>query len=69
MTQRDMVLVGLDGSPASLNAADWAATYARVHHLRIHLVCSYSVPAFTASALDGGYAALDESAIADGARA
>ena len=69
MTQQDVVLVGVDGSPASLNAADWAAAYARVHALGVHLLCSYSVPSFTASALDGGYAALDDSAIADGARA
>ena len=69
MTRRDVVLVGVDGSPASLNAADWAAAYARVHGLAVHLVCSYSVPAFTASALDGGYAALDDTAIAEGARA
>src|SRR5690606_38957082 len=64
-----VVLVGVDGSPTSLNAADWAAQYARVHGCSLHLVCSYSVPSFTAAALDGGYAALDDTAIADGARA
>ena len=69
MTQEDVVLVGVDGSPASLAAVDWAATYAKVHGFSLHLVCSYSVPSFTAAALDGGYAALDDSAIADGARA
>ncbi len=65
----DVVLVGVDGSPTSLNAADWAAQYARTHGCSLHLVCSYSVPSFTAAALDGGYAALDDTAIADGARA
>ena len=65
----DVVLVGVDGSPASLNAVDWAAAHAAVHGFAVHLVCSYSVPSFTASALDGGYAALDDTAIADGARA
>ena len=68
MGHPDVVLVGVDGSPASLNAADWAARHALRHHLAVHLVCSYSVPSFTASALDGGYAALDDSAIAEGAR-
>ena len=66
---RNVVLVGVDGSPASLAAADWAATYAKVHGFGLHLVCAYSVPSFTAAALDGGYAALDDTAIAEGARA
>lgn len=64
-----VVLVGVDGSATSLNAADWASAYARAHGCSVHLVCSYSVPSFTAAALDGGYAALDDTAIADGARA
>jgi nucleotide-binding universal stress UspA family protein len=66
---RNVVLVGVDGSPASLAAADWAATYAALHGFGLHLVCAYSVPSFTAAALDGGYAALDDTAIAEGARA
>ncbi len=69
MTHHDVVLVGVDGSPPSLAALDWAAAYAQVHGLGLHLVCAYSVPTFTAAALDGGYAALDDSAIAEGARA
>lgn len=69
MTHHDVVLVGVDGSPASLAAADWAAAYARAHGYGLHLVCAYSVPSFTATALDGGYAALDDTAIAEGARA
>lgn len=69
MTHRDVVLVGVDGSPPSLIALDWAAAYAQVHGCALHFVCAYSVPTFTAAALDGGYAALDDSAIADGARA
>lgn len=69
MTHHDVVLVGVDGSPPSLVALDWAAAYAQVHGFGLHLVCAYSVPTFTAAALDGGYAALDDGAIADGARA
>lgn len=69
MSHDDVVLVGIDGSPASLRAADWAAAYAQVHGFGLHLVCSYAVPSFTTAALDGGYAALDDTAIADGARA
>ena len=69
MTHHDVVLVGVDGSPPSLAALDWAGAYAKVHGFRLHLVCAYSIPSFTAAALDGGYAALDDSAIAEGARA
>ena len=69
MTHHDVVLVGVDGSPASLVALDWAGAYAKAHGSALHLVCAYSVPSFTAAALDGGYAALDDTAIAAGARA
>ena len=56
MSENDVVLVGVDGSPASLNAADWAAAYATAHGAAVHLVCTYSVPSFAAAGLDGGYA-------------
>lgn len=69
MTHHDVVLVGVDGSPPSLAALDWAGAYAKAHAMAVHLVCAYSVPSFTAAALDGGYAALDDTAIAEGARA
>lgn len=69
MTRDDVVLVGVDGSPASHNALDWAAAYASVHGYGLHLVCAYTVPSFTAAALDGGYAAIDDTAIQEGARA
>lgn len=67
--QEDVVLVGVDGSPASLHALDWAVGHARAHGFGLHLVCAYSVPSFTAAALDGGYAAIDDTAIQEGARA
>ncbi len=69
MTHHDVVLVGVDGSPPSLVALDWAGAYAKAHGASLHLVCAYSVPSFTAAAMDGGYAALDDTAIAAGARA
>lgn len=69
MTHDDVVLVGIDGSAASLHALDWAAAEARTHGLALQLVCSYAVPAFTAASLDGGYAALDDTAIQSGAKA
>jgi nucleotide-binding universal stress UspA family protein len=69
MTHDDVILVGVDGSAPSLHALDWAAAEARVHGLRLKLVCSYALPAFTAASLDGGYAALDDTAIQAGAAA
>lgn len=69
MTRDDVVLVGVDGSAASLHALDWAAAQARTHGRRLRIVCSYSLPSFTAASLDGGYAALDDSAIQEGAKA
>ncbi|WP_336707813.1 universal stress protein [Oerskovia sp. USHLN155] len=69
MTRAEIVLVGVDGSTPSLHALDWAAAYARQVGWPLHIVCSYSLPSFTAASLDGGYAALDDTAIQEGARA
>ncbi|WP_028047259.1 universal stress protein [Cellulomonas sp. URHE0023] len=69
MTRDDVVLVGVDGSSASLHALDWAAAQAVKHGWALRVVCSYSLPSFTAASLDGGYAALDDSTIQQGARA
>ncbi|WP_028050759.1 universal stress protein [Cellulomonas sp. URHD0024] len=69
MTRDDAVLVGVDGSSASLHALDWAAAQAATHGWALRIVCSYSLPSFTAASLDGGYAALDDATIQQGARA
>lgn len=69
MTRPQVVLVGVDGSEASLQALDWAAGYARRVGWPLHIVCSYALPSFTAASLDGGYAALDDTAIQEGAKA
>ncbi len=69
MTRPEIVLVGVDGSATSLHALDWAAAYAQRVGWALHMVCSYSLPSFTAASLDGGYAALDDTAIQQGAKA
>lgn len=69
MEHEQVVLVGVDGSPASLNALEWAVAQAQQVGWRLHLVCAYAVPTFAAASLDGGYAALDDTAIREGAQA
>lgn len=69
MTRSEVVLVGVDGSAASLHALDWATAYAHRVGWTLHIVCSYSLPSFTAASLDGGYAALDDTTIQEGAKA
>jgi nucleotide-binding universal stress UspA family protein len=68
-TRDDVVLVGVDGSAASLHALDWATAEAARHGWSLHVVCAYALPSFAAASLDGGYAALDDTAIHEGAAA
>lgn len=63
------ILVGVDGSNASLNALKWAAELAVKVGGSLNLVCAYTYPAFAAASLDGGFAAIDDLAIAQGAKA
>lgn len=69
MPEDNVVLVGVDGSPESLAAMDWAVARASRQGWRVHVLCAYSLPSFTAASLDGGYAALDDAAIRSGAQA
>ena len=69
MSGQYSILVGVDGSLASLHALDWAIALASKSAAKITIACSYSLPTFAAASLDGGYAALDDSTIQEGARA
>ncbi len=68
MAADKVILVGVDGSPESLGAVDWAASRAGRTGWRVHLLCAYSLPSFTTASLDGGYAVLDDTAIREGAQ-
>lgn len=60
------VVVGVDGSEQSLRAAHWAAAEAHRRKLLLTVVTAYSIPAFAASSMDGGYALMDDSALRQG---
>ncbi len=62
------IVVGVDGSTASRIALAWAIRQAQRKQANLVALCSYSLPSFTVASLDGGYAALDDAAIAEGAR-
>lgn len=61
------IVVGVDGSEQSLRAAHWAAAEAYRRQLPLTVVTAYSLPAFAASSMDGGYAMMDDSALRAGA--
>ncbi|MPV38737.1 universal stress protein [Georgenia subflava] len=69
MAHEKVVVVGVDGSESSMAAVDWAIAEARRSGWRLHVVCAYALPSFTAASLDGGYAAMDDTAIQQGAQA
>lgn len=62
------VVVGVDGSAASLHALRWAMEHVKHTDLQLHVVCTYALPSFTAASMDGGFAALDDQAIRAGAQ-
>ncbi|ROR73394.1 universal stress protein [Bogoriella caseilytica] len=68
MAHENVIVVGVDGSEASLGALEWAAAEAERTGWRLHIVCAYALPSFTAASLDGGYAAMDDSTIHAGAQ-
>ncbi|MEX5302324.1 universal stress protein [Kocuria sabuli] len=60
------VVVGIDGSEQSLGALRWAAREARRRGLPVRMVTAYSLPVFSGSGFDTGYATVDEAALTRG---
>ncbi|QPK94343.1 universal stress protein [Actinomyces sp. zg-332] len=68
MSKKEIILVGVDGSKESLNAVKWAASRVKKADARMHIICAYSLPSFTPSSLEGGYATIDDVSIKEGAQ-
>ena len=67
MSSAEVILVGVDGSTESLAAVKWAADRGARTGARIHCLCTYALASYSAAALDGGYAVLDDEALKAGA--
>lgn len=68
MSVRDAIVVGVDGSRESLEAAQWAAARAAQSHWELDIVCAYALPSYTAASMDSGFAGVDDDAIEASAR-
>lgn len=68
MSSTEVILVGADGSTESLAAVAWAADRALRTNARVHIICTYALASYSAAALDGGYAVLDDEALKRGAQ-
>lgn len=68
MAGQKVILVGVDGSAEANMALDWAAARAKEDGSLVHVVCTYALASYSAAALDGGYAALDDDALQQGAQ-
>jgi nucleotide-binding universal stress UspA family protein len=60
------IVVGVDGSDQSLGALRWAAREGRRRSRPVRMVTAYSVPVFSGSGFDTGYATVDEDALVQG---
>lgn len=66
MTQSQIV-VGVDGSNESVQAALWAGAQAKQVDAHLKVVCAYPTASYSAAALDGGFAVVDDESLRQGA--
>lgn len=69
MNTPDVIIVGVDGSSESLEAADWAAARAEASGWELTIVCAYALPSYTAASMESGFAVVDDDAMAASAEA
>ncbi len=67
MPHTQQIIAGVDGSEEALLAAQWAADRAAKCGGELTIVCTYAVASYSAAALDGGLAVLDDEALRRGA--
>ncbi|MFT0761586.1 universal stress protein [Actinomyces sp. F1_1611] len=61
------IVVGVDGSRESLDAALWAGEHAKRVNGHLTVVCAYPTASYSAAALDGGFAVVDDESLHQGA--
>jgi len=73
MTRPEIVLVGVDGSPTSMQTLDWAAAFAQRLGWPLNLVCCHAMPhtanvTSASSGFDSGFSQLDDAAVHESTR-
>ncbi len=63
------VVVGVDGSKEAQKAALWAAAQAKQVTGSLEILCAYPTASYSAAALDGGFAVVDDESLRMGALA
>ncbi|WP_099332297.1 universal stress protein [Actinomyces minihominis] len=61
------LVVGVDGSDEALDAVRWAVAHAERTESTVRIVCAYAIASYSAAALDGGLAVMDDAALRLGA--
>ena len=61
------VVVGVDGSEEAIQAALWAAAQVKQTDGSLRVVCAYPTASYSAAALDGGFAVIDDESLRQGA--
>ncbi len=67
MAHTQQIIAGVDGSEEALVAVRWAAARTARCEGELTLVCAYAVASYSAAALDGGLAVLDDESLRTGA--